>query len=251
MSEAHAPSTAVTAAWRRAVRITARAGRTVMVGATLSLMFPLTLSAQQDTTPTLLRRASVRYREFASLRGTFVQTLTNPGVSGARTAKGELFQHGALHFALRYSDPAGDAIVSDDSAVWVYLPSTMKGQVLKLSRAVGGNFDFISQLLSLPTAEFETKALPDDKIDGRTTGVYELVPKKNGGMFQKARLWIGRADTLLWQVETVEPSGMLRTVRFTRIRLNGVLPADALRFTPPAGTRIIDQAAMMGGGKRP
>jgi len=44
-----------------------------------------------------------------------------------------------------------------------------------------------------------------------------------------------------------EPSGLVRTLTFTNVRLGTRLPADAFVFTPPAGVRVIDQAALLGG----
>jgi outer membrane lipoprotein-sorting protein len=203
--------------------------------------------ALHDTSTTLLDRAAARYGAMRSLRATFEQTHTNPGTSGARTAKGELFQRGAWQFALRYSDPAGDAIVSDDSALWVYLPSTMKGQVLKLPRAAGAGFDFLAHLLSAPRAHYAVRAVSGAPVPGHETTIYDLQPKDGNAPFTRARLWIGRADTLLWQVETVELSGMLRRVRFDAIHPGAALPKASLRFTLPPGTRVIDQAALLGG----
>lgn len=207
--------------------------------------------APRDTATTLLDRAAARYAAMGTLRATFEQTLTNPGTSGVHAAAGELFQQGAWRFALRYRDPAGDAIVSDDAALWVYLPSTMKGQVFKLPRAAGAGFDFLAHLLSAPRAHYVVRAVHAEPMPGHETSAYDLVPKDGNAPFTRARVWIGRADTLLWQVETVELSGMLRRVRFTSIHPGATLPAAALRFSVPPGTRVIDQAALLGGQAAP
>ncbi len=219
---------------------------TAALAATLATGLTAEARAQGDSTA-LLDRAAARYGAMRSLRATFDQTLTNPGTSGSRTAKGELFQRGTSRFALRYSDPKGDAIVSDGSAVWVYLPSTMKGQVMKLPSAAGAGFDFLSQLLSAPRDHYTVRDVPGDPLPGHETTAYELTPKGGNAPFLRARLWIGRADTLLWQVETVEPSGMVRRVRFSTIHPDVALPSAALRFSVPEGTRVIDPAALMGG----
>ncbi|MBI1809382.1 MAG: outer membrane lipoprotein carrier protein LolA [Gemmatimonadetes bacterium] len=229
--------------WGRAVR------RALVVCACACVAAP-TATAQRDSTA-LLDRAARRYGAMRTLRATFEQTLTNPGTSGTRTAKGELFQRGAWQFALRYSDPAGDAIVSDDSTLWVYLPSTMPGQVLKLPRAAGAGFDFLSHLLSAPRAHYTVHAAAGAPVPGHETAAFDLVPKEANAPFTRARVWIGRADTLLWQVETVEVGGMVRRVRFIDIRPGAALPRTQLRFSIPPGTRVIDQAALLGGRAGP
>jgi len=223
-----------------------RAARRAFVVCALAAAAAAPAAAQRDST-TLLDQASARYAAMRTLRATFEQTLTNPGTSGSRGAKGELFQRGAWQFALRYSEPAGDAIVSEDTALWVYLPSTMKGQVLKLPRAAGAGFDFLAHLLSAPRKNYNVTRADAAPVAGHETTAYDLAPRGDGAPFTRARVWIGRADTLLWQVETVELSGMVRRVRFTAIHPGAPLPASAMRMTLPEGTRVIDQAALLGG----
>jgi outer membrane lipoprotein-sorting protein len=67
--------------------------------------------------------------------------------------------------------------------------------------------------------------------------------------FTRATLWIGKSDALIWQLEVVEPSGLVRRVRFTSVRTDVDLPADALVFVVPAGVRIVDSGSLM--GKKP
>jgi outer membrane lipoprotein carrier protein len=171
----------------------------------------------------------------------------NPGTQFAHASRGEFFQGGALRFAFRFSEPAGDAIVSDGSALWVYLPSTAKGQVLKMPGEAGHSFDFLTQLLTAPREHYAVSVLPDTAVGSHGVVTYGLTPKGAGAPFTRATLWVGRADALLWQLEVVEPSGLVRRVQFSAIRTNVSLPGDALVFTVPDGVRVIDQAALLRG----
>jgi outer membrane lipoprotein carrier protein len=206
--------------------------------------------AQDVATTDLLDRAAAQYRAARTLRAPFEQTLTNPLTQTSRSARGELAQHGRQRFALRFTDPAGDAIVSDGRFLWMYLPSTAKGQVMKLPLAAGAGLDFISELLSSPREHYVVAALDGETVGGRRTAVFSLTPKKASAPFTRARLWIGRDDALLWQVETVEPSSLIRRVRFTAVHLNVRLPRGVLAFVPPTGVRIVDQQALLGGAPR-
>ena len=206
------------------------------------------LSAQ-DTASTLLDRAASGYRSAHTIRAYFEQTLTSSATGAVHDARGEYLQSGGNRFALRFTDPAGDAVVSDGTSLWLYLPSTAKGQVIKMPSAVGTGLDVLSALMASPRANYAIVRGNDETVGGHSTAVFALTPKRGDMPFVHATLWIGRSDALIWQLDAVEQSGLERHVRFTSIRMNAALPRDALTFSVPAGVRVIDQAALF--GKKP
>ena len=107
----------------------------------------------------------------------------------------------------------------------------------------------LSELLSAPKANYVSMRLRDEPVDARATSVFALSPRRADLPFTHATLWIGKSDALIWQLETVEQSGLVRRVRFTSIRTDVDLPADALVFTVPAGVKVFDQGALFGGKK--
>ena len=113
--------------------------------------------------------------------------------------------------------------------------------------AAGANFDFLTQLLLAPRKSYDVTVRPTETVGKHRVSVYALKPKKANAPFLSGTLWIGRDDGLLWQLETVEPSGLVRRVKFTSMVLNGPLPAGVMTFAVPRGVKIVDQAAMMGG----
>lgn len=200
----------------------------------------------QDSSAALLDRAARAYASVRTVRAQFAQTLTNPGTNSAHASHGEFFQRGASRFAFRFSDPPGDAIVSDGAALWVYLPSAVKGQVLKMPGEAGAALDFLTQLLAAPREHYTVAARTDTSIGSHPVAVFALSPRNGNAPFTHATLWLGRDDLLLWQLEAVEPSGLVRRVTFSAIRTNVELPHGALAFTVPEGVRVIDQAALFG-----
>ena len=213
--------------------------------------FATRLAAQDSTTsPTsLVDRAAHQYRAATTVRATFEQALVAPGAATPQTARGEYFQGSNSRFALRFAEPAGDAIVNDGTSLWLYLPSSAKGQVIKMKSGAGTKFDLLGELLSAPKTDYATTRVRDEQIDGHETTVFALTPRKTDLPFTRATLWIGKSDALIWQLETVEPGGMTRRVRFASIRMDGDVPNDAFAFVPPAGVRVIDQASLF--GKKP
>ncbi|MFI5232342.1 MAG: outer membrane lipoprotein carrier protein LolA [Gemmatimonadales bacterium] len=217
----------------------------------LLVAFAARFAAAQDSSASpvsLVDRAAQQYRAATTVRASFDQALTVPGAA-SQASRGEYFQGSGSRFALRFSDPAGDAVVNDGTSLWLYLPSSAKGQVIKMKSGAGTKFDLLGELLSAPKADYRTVRVRDETLDGHATTVYTLSPKKADLPFTRATLWIGQDDAIIWQLETVEPGGMDRKVRFSSVQIGGMVPADEFAFVVPAGVRVIDQAALF--GKKP
>ena len=198
----------------------------------------------------LYRKAAARFANARTIRAGFEQTLISPMTRTPRLSRGEMLQRPPARFAFRFTDPAGDLVLADGEALWVYLPSTAKGQVLKLPRELGSAFDVVAKLLANPDDKNQVRVVPEaDMVGGEPVRLFALTPRGEGAPFQSARVWIG-ADALVRQIEIEEPGGLRRRLRFTNMRLGASLPKGAFVFTVPDGVRIIDQAALMGGAVR-
>jgi len=208
--------------------------------------------APRDTTAALAlyRTATAKFAAAKTMRARFEQTLVSPVSQTPRVSRGELLQRPPTRFAFRFTEPAGDAVVSDGDALWIYLPSTTKGQVLKLPREVGGAFDAVARLLTNPGDQTRVSVTPArEKVGGDSVTVFLLTPRAAGAPFQSAKVWIG-ADKLVRQIEVVEPGGLRRRMRFTNMRLGVPLPKRAFVFDVPRGVRIVDQAVLLGAPAR-
>lgn len=180
------------------------------------------------------------------MRAAFEQTLYNPDIKQTKVSRGEFGQQGAARFAFRFSDPPGDAIVADGSAIWVYLPSASRGQALKLPIAQGAQLDLITQLLTAPRASYKITTGRPTELGGRPVVVVQLEPKVAGTPFTHATLWLDRDEALVRQLEAVEPSGLVRKIRFTEMRTDVELPAGMLTFTVPTGVKVLDASGLFG-----
>jgi outer membrane lipoprotein carrier protein len=196
--------------------------------------------AQSAAAPGPLDRAVAAYRNVRTLRATFDQTLTNPVTSRASTAKGELLVKRPGKISLKFTEPSGDRIVSDGSRVWIYLPSSAPGQVIRTrAEDQGMGLDVSTELLTAPRAKFDVTEGAAAAVAGRATHVVTLVPKSPRN-YTKARLWIDDADGLVRQLELTEQSGVTRLVTFRTLQLNATIPASAFKFEVPKGVRVYD-----------
>ena len=191
----------------------------------------------------IIGRAARVYRSLASLQADFVQVIDNPMIDSAES-KGRLTQAGAAKLSMRFSEPAGEAIVIDGKHVWIYTPSTVPDQVLRLEVPSGGpayGYNLLAWFLDRPTERYRASYVRTERLDGRTTDVIKLVPAVPDLPFTQAVIWLDREDALPRRLEIEEHSGATRTLRLANLRVNQKVPAQTFSFKVPAGARVVDQ----------
>jgi outer membrane lipoprotein carrier protein len=215
-----------------------------MIGRVLLLLGLLgTTVAQAQDAAGVIGRAARVYRSLGSLQADFEQIIDNPMIDSAES-RGTLVQAGNAKLAMRFTDPPGEAIVIDGKHVWVYTPSTVPGQVLRLKAPSGGpayGYNLLAWFLDRPTERYRPSYLRSERIAGRTTDVIKLVPAVPDLPFTEAIIWLDRDDALPRRLEIHEQSGATRTLRLARLRVNQKLPARTFTFKVPAGARVVDQ----------
>jgi outer membrane lipoprotein carrier protein len=192
----------------------------------------------------LLDRAVAAWTKVKTARATFEQTITNSLTGRTFTTTGEYQQQRPGKLSVRFSDPANDRIIADGSRLWLYLPSTTPGQVIRTSLKSGGSgtVDLSEQFLSAPRSRYTVTPAGVAQVSGRATHAYGLVPKqRDGAPFQSATVWIDDADATVRQFEITETSGVQRRVRLTSFRPNTPVDASAFTFKVPEGVRIVDR----------
>jgi outer membrane lipoprotein carrier protein len=211
----------------------------LLAAATLGVAVPTRAQDAQS----IVGRSSQVYRSLASLRADFVQVIDNPMIDSAES-RGTLVQAGPSKLAMRFTDPPGEAIVIDGEHVWVYTPSTVPGQVVRLRAPSGGpvyGFNLLAWFLDRPAERYKARFLRQDKIGTRIMDVVELVPAVPDLPFERAVLWLDREDALPRRLEITEQSGALRTLSLSKLRVNHQVPDDTFQFKLPPGVRVVDQ----------
>ncbi len=191
----------------------------------------------------IVGRSSTVYRSLASLSADFVQIIDNPMIDSAES-RGTLIQAGPSKFSMRFTDPPGEAVVIDGQHVWVYTPSTVPDQVLRLAVPSGGpvyGYNLLAWLLDRPAERYTARYLRQEKVGNGTMDVVELVPAVPDLPFDRAVLWLDREDALPRRLEITEKSGALRTLALSKLRVNRKVPDSAFKFQVPSGVRVVDQ----------
>ena len=207
----------------------------------LGLLLAPPLSAQNAQS--IVGRSARVYRSLSSMRADFVQLIDNPMIDSSES-RGTLVQTGPDKFAMRFTEPPGEAIVIDGKHVWVYTPSTVPGQVIRLAVPSGGpvyGYNILAWLLDRPAERYQTSLLKSEELNGRMMDVVELVPAVPDLPFERAILWLDREDGLPRRLEITERGGAIRTLSLSRLRVNQPVPDKAFTFEVPAGVRVVDQ----------
>jgi outer membrane lipoprotein carrier protein len=191
----------------------------------------------------IIGRASKVYRSLGSLQANFIQVIDNPMIDSAES-RGTLVQAGPAKLAMRFTDPRGEAIVIDGRHVWVYTPSTVPGQVVRLAVPSGGpvyGYNLLAWLLDRPAERYKASYLRSERLNGRTADVIQLVPAAPDLPFDSAVVWLDRENALPRRLEIHEQSGATRTLSLSQIRVNEQVPERTFSFKIPSGVRVVDQ----------
>ena len=237
----------------RTLRLTRALAGTAAVLALAATAAP---AAAQAVAPTngdvsaLIARAAATYKSARTATARFEQTLSNPVTGSEVISRGVLQRQQPGLFNFQFTEPQGDRLVADGQWLWVYTPSTAPRQVIKLPLAgSAGTIDPGLQFFDNPKSRFTIADGGTAAVDGQQTRVLTLTPVRPIEAFTKATVWLDPRDGTLRQFETLDGMGVKRRVRLMDLKVNVPVSAAAFRFTPPAGVRIVDQAALTGGGR--
>jgi outer membrane lipoprotein carrier protein len=216
---------------------------------TASALFTAAVPAQQSPVDAVIDKAVATYTSTKTSKGTFEQVITNP-LTGSKVNASGMFeqQRKPARFSFRFVQPKGDMIIGDGRWLWVYLPSSTPGQVIKVPMTEGGagSLDLASRFFDSPRTRFTITDAGTATIAGHATRAVVLQPKATTEPFTRAKVWIDTADGTLRQFETAEPSGITRLVTVTAVTSNAAVDAKSFTFKPPKGTRVVDQTVLGG-----
>ncbi len=200
------------------------------------------LSAQSPEAT--VQRAVKAYSKIETIRASFTQVITNPLTGSDMESRGEMQQRIPGRLSIKFTEPAGDRIVANGKTVWLYLPSTTPGQVIRAHVGVHARAnvpDVTSWFLDSPEKRYRMSDAGKATIAGHATHAVALVSIDSTIPFQRATVWIDDDDALIRQFQTTDANGLTRRITITAIRPNAKLDEGVFAFVPPKGVRIVDQ----------
>ena len=216
---------------------------TYLAAVTLALL-PTTTRAQ--SADAIIDRAVAAYGRLNSMRAEFRQTLSNPLTGSSQTTSGVILRKKPNLLSITFD--SGDRVAADGSTLWVYLPSSVPGQVMKMpyTGSNASTVDPAEQFLNSPRTRFNVTSSGTATIGGRQTHAVTLVPKKANANFTSAKIWIDDNDASIRQFDVETANGLKRHVVITSFTANPVINRSSFRFAVPKGAKVVDQATMAG-----
>jgi outer membrane lipoprotein carrier protein len=206
----------------------------------------LPITARAQSAAAILDRAAAAYARLNSMRAEFRQTLSNPLTGNSQTSNGVILRKKPNLLSISFN--TGDRVAADGSTLWVYLPSSVPGQVMRMpyTGANASTVDPADEFLSSPRTRFNVTSSGTATIGGRATHAVTLVPKRANAQFKSAKLWIDDTDSSIRQFDVESVNGLKRHVVITSFTPNPELSRARFKFAVPKGAKVVDQTQMGG-----
>jgi outer membrane lipoprotein carrier protein len=206
----------------------------------------LPISARAQSADAIIDRAVAAYARLNSMRAEFTQTLTNPLTGNSQTTSGVILRKKPNLLSITFE--SGDRVAADGSTLWVFLPSSVPGQVMRMpyTGSNASTVDPAEQFLNAPRTRFTVTSSGTANVSGRATHAVTLVPKRANAGFTSAKVWIDDADSSIRQFDVESANGLKRHVVITSFTPNPELSKSTFRFAVPKGAKIVDQSQMSG-----
>ena len=211
-----------------------------------AVLAALPLTARAQSADAIIDRAASAYARLNTMRAEFRQTLTNPLTGNSETTTGVILRKKPNLLSIRFD--SGDRVAADGSTLWVYLPSSVPGQVMRMpyTGSNAGTVDPAEQFLNAPRTRFDVSSSGTASVGGRATHAVTLVPKRVNAPFTTAKVWIDDNDSSIRQFDVETANGLKRHVVITSFTPNPPLTRSSFRFAIPKGAKVVDQTAMGG-----
>ncbi len=211
---------------------------------TLILAIPAILpaAAHAQNADAVIDRAVAAYARLNSMRAEFRQTLTNPLTGSTQTTSGVVLRKKPNLLSINFE--SGDRVAADGSTLWLYLPSSAPGQVVRIPYT-GRNalaVDPAQEFLDSPRARFTVSSSGTATLGGRATHAVTLTPKRSNAGFTSAKIWIDDNDSSIRQFDVETANGLKRHVVITSFTPNPAISPSSFRFSVPKGAKIVDQS---------
>ncbi|HEY7371295.1 MAG TPA: outer membrane lipoprotein chaperone LolA [Polyangia bacterium] len=222
-----------------------------MIGSIASLVIAMAQAAAPAPTPApagprldvkaVVAEVQKRYDGAADFRARFTQTLTSTALGRKTSSSGEVTFKKPGRMRWDYEKPDKSSYVTDGGVLWLYEPDDKQAfkQDLKSSQ--------LPAALSFLTGKGKLAAEFDITFAGNKPGpdyVLSLSPKAPQAQVKTIQFVVDPRTYDVRESVITDGQGNINDLTFADIRVNTRVPDALFKFTPPAGTRVIDTAKL-------
>ena len=187
-------------------------------------------------------------KSFKSIEANVDQTHVTVIVDDKDVKSGKIYYTKRMNqprLKLEFNKPQPEFVLIDNGKLQIYTPKIK--QVQEASTA--GHQDLVQLFLALgfgQTSEdlkksFTVSLSPDETVDGQKRTVLDLKPK-DSGTFKEVQMWLDQKTWTAVQIKTTEKSGDYLIMKYSNVKLNGVIPETRFKLDLPKDVKIIKLA---------
>jgi outer membrane lipoprotein carrier protein len=185
-----------------------------------------------------------RYDGAADFRARFTQTLTSTALGRKTNSAGEVMFKKPGRMRWDYEKPEKSSYVTDGGVLWLYEPDDKQAfkQDLKGSQLPAA-LSFLTGKGKLAT-EFDISFAGKTPYGAAGDYVLSLSPKTPQSQVKTILFIVDPRTFDVRESVITDAQGNANDLVFADIRVNTRVPDALFKFTPPAGTRVIDTAKL-------
>jgi outer membrane lipoprotein carrier protein len=205
------------------------------------LSLPFAALAAEPAPAEVALRLQEAYDRTTSFSARFDQLTTVPMSSRSRKGSGTVVFQKPYKMRWDYQKPDAQVLVSDGRKVSLYIAASRQLMVRSMDEYLQSDvtYAFFSGRGRI-VKDFTVAAAPAEK---QLPGLYaiKLTPKTTHPQVDYLYLWVDPRQYFINRLEVVDQFGSVTTLIFSGIEINPAVGGAAFRYTPPAGTEILEQ----------
>ena len=185
-----------------------------------------------------------RYDGAADFRARFTQTLTSSALGRKTNSAGEVMFKKPGRMRWDYEKPEKSSYVTDGGVLWLYEPDDKQAFKQKLeSSQLPAALSFLTGKGKLAT-EFDIVFAGKSSHGSPGDYLLTLSPKAPQAQVKSILFVVDPRTFDVRESVITDGQGNVNDLVFADIRVNTRVPDALFKFTPPAGTRVIDTAKL-------
>jgi outer membrane lipoprotein carrier protein len=194
--------------------------------------------------PTVIEKIQKNYDQAKDFKARFAQKYTSAAFGRTKVSTGQITFKKPGRMRWDYDPPEAKMFLSTGQVLWMYEPEDKQAyrQDLKQSQLPAA----LSFLLGKGRLSDEFEIVPAGEVPYGTGGDYRLSlkPKQPQATYKSIYFIVDPKTFFVIQSVLVNAQGDVNDITFSDLKVNSKI-ADALfKWSPPAGTRVVDTAAV-------
>jgi outer membrane lipoprotein-sorting protein len=195
----------------------------------------------------ILSRMNDAAKRLKSLSANLTYTKVTVLVNDKSTQEGRLFfrKGKSPEIRIEMQQPESKIMLYKKNKAEIYLPKINQLQEFNLEQKSGLVEEFSLLTFGAETGElmksYKLKYIKEEDLDGDTTAVLELTPRKESvaSQLSKIEMWVSEESWLPTQQQLFEPGGDYLIARYKAIKVNLRIPSSTFEIHPAEGAKRV------------